>query len=76
MRCSARKSTYVFGWLTYYCRFGRQVRLNHQFGSHALIQGQHTVAADDDPLRNDDALSKLETLLADAADALKALTNV
>ena len=31
---------------------------------------------DDDPLRNDDALSQLEALLAEAAAALKAVANV
>ena len=61
-------------------------RAAHSLKSNANTFGAVALAAhareleleglDDDPLRNDDALSKLETLLADAADALKALTNV
>ena len=61
-------------------------RAAHSLKSNANTFGAVALAAharelelrglDDDPLRNDDALSKLETLLTDAAVALKALTNV
>ncbi len=61
-------------------------RAAHSLKSNANTFGAVALAAharelevkglDDDRLRNDDALSQLETLLAEAAAALKALTNV
>jgi HPt (histidine-containing phosphotransfer) domain-containing protein len=61
-------------------------RAAHSLKSNANTFGAVALAAharelevrglDDDPLRNDDALSQLETLLAEAAAALKALANV